>query len=81
MACEGDPKAVTIDENELIAKLNEVSARSDGDIARIIELLLLENHVLTLGQSSGLRRGVEFEFTDFPRFLKLSQEDDVSELP
>lgn len=72
-----DPKAVTIDKNELIAKLNEVSARSDGDIARLIELLLLENHMLALGQSNGLRRGVEFEFSSFPRFLKLLEEDDI----
>lgn len=63
---------LVIDPNQLIGKINEVEEQADGDLARMIELLLLENHVLKLGQSSGLRRGTHFGFSDYPRFLQLN---------
>ena len=47
---------------------------SDGDLARVIELLLLENHVLMQHQSVGFRRGVPYEFSEFPRFLHFEDE-------
>jgi len=67
-----DGKGLTIDPNELIEKLNQVQKEADGDLARMIELLLLENHVLQLGQSSGFRRGTHYGFSKFPRFLQLN---------
>lgn len=68
------PKNTAIEVSDLLAKLHEVSNQCDGDIARIIELLLLENHMLGLGQSSGLRRGVQCDFSNFPKFLALSND-------
>lgn len=61
---------LVIDPNQLIAKLNEVEEQADSDLARMIELLLLENHVLKLGQSSGFRCGTHSGFSDYPRFLQ-----------
>lgn len=63
--------ALVINQTDLIAKLEEAKTQSDGDLARVIELLLLENHVLALGQSAGLRRGVTMDFSRFPRFLQI----------
>lgn len=65
---------IVIDQNDLIAKLNELDSQSDGDLARIIELLLLENHVLALDKSKGFRRGIQFEFSQYPRFLEFKSE-------
>lgn len=43
--------------------------RPPCDIARIVELLLVENHVLKRQQSTGLTRGVGFRYETYPRFL------------
>lgn len=68
-----DPSTITIDPSVLIAKLQELDTASDGNLSRIIELLLLENHVLIQHQSVGFRRGAKYEFSDFPRFLQLDE--------
>ena len=64
-----------IHHSELVSKLMGIKAQCDGDVARVIELLLLENHVLSLDQSSGFRRGITMDFSGFPRFLKLEEVD------
>lgn len=72
-----DRKTISINPEDLVAKLHEVESSAHGDIARVIELLLVENHVLKGQQSSGLLRGVSVRYHDFPRFLKF--EDEVEE--
>lgn len=71
-----DKPGIVIDPSDLIAKLNDFEAQVEGDLARVLELLLLENHVLQLGQSTGFRRGSRFGFSDYPRFLQLSETSD-----
>jgi len=68
--------ALVINQSDLLAKLEEAKGKSDGDLARVIELLLLENHVVSLEPSTGFRRGNDMDFSDFPRFLKV---DDAEE--
>ncbi len=51
-----DQEALVIDTSDLIRTLKDTETRADGDLARLIELLLLENHALSLGQSAGFRR-------------------------
>ena len=65
-----------VDLSKLVEKLNELQSKADGDLARVLELLLLENHVLETGQSTGFRRGIGWDFSSVPRFLKF---DDDSE--
>lgn len=67
--------ALVINQPDLIAKLEEAKGKSDGDLARVIELLLLENHVLSLDQSTGFRRGIDMDFSDFPRFVRIEDSD------
>ena len=64
-----------IHHSELVSKLMRIKAQCGGDVARVIELLLLENHVLSLDQSAGFVRGITMDFSDFPRFLKLEEAD------
>lgn len=71
---DDSPKAIVVDEDELVEKLNRLLVEGGGDLARVIEFLLLENHMHTLEQSSGFRRGVQYDFSEFPRFLKLCEE-------
>ena len=66
-----DPKTISINPDDLVARLREVEKSAHGDIARLIELLLVENHILSLGQSAGFRRRIETNFSDFPRFLQI----------
>lgn len=66
-----DQQALVIDTCDLMRTLKDTETRADGDLARVIELLLLENHVLSLGQSAGFRRGIDMTFSDFPRFLQI----------
>jgi len=61
-----------IDLSTLVAKLNELQKQAEGDLARVIELLLLENHILSLGQSHGFNRGVAWDLSEIPRFLEMS---------
>lgn len=68
-----DGNQMMIDQTVLVAKLNEIEAECEGDLARIIELLLLENHVLSLDQSTGFRRGIDMNFSEFPRFLEIQE--------
>lgn len=65
---------IIIDPDDLIVKLNQLETQCDGDLARMIEMLLLENHMLARQQSRGLLRGLQFEFSQFPRFLKLTDQ-------
>jgi len=60
----------------LIEKLRDLEKQSNGDLSRVIELLVLENHVLRQHQSVGFRRRVEYQFTEFPRFLRLDEVDE-----
>ncbi|MGH1416262.1 MAG: hypothetical protein ACRBB0_22430 [Pelagimonas sp.] len=70
-----DPRTISINSDDLVARLREVESSAQGDIARVIELLLVENHVLTRQQSVGISRGVGVRFETYPRFLKF--EDNV----
>ena len=70
-----DQQALVIDTSDLMRALKVIETRADGDLARVIELLLLENHVLSLGQSAGYRRGIDMNFSDFPRFLQIVDAD------
>lgn len=70
---EEDTKTISINPEDLVARLHEVENSAQGDIARIIELLLVENHVLKRQQSTGLTRGVGVRFETYPRFLKLEE--------
>jgi hypothetical protein len=65
-----NPNEVAIDPNDLIEKLNDLESQCEGDLAHVIERLLLENHVLACQQSKGFQRGKKFEFSQFPRFLR-----------
>ena len=66
-----DQQALGINTSDLMRTLKEIETRAGGDLARVIELLLLENHVLSLGQSAGYRRRIDTNFSDFPRFLQI----------
>ena len=66
-----------IDLSKLIGKLNDLQSKAGGDLARVIELLLLENHLLSMGQSSGLDRGRKWDFSQVPRFLTMEQDEDA----
>lgn len=70
MANKGD---VQIDPCTLITKLRELESQCDGDLAHVVERLLLENHVLAMQQSSGLKRGMGWDFSMFPRFLSFDE--------
>lgn len=65
---------IMIDPSNLVAKLQKLETHADGDLSSVIELLLLENHVLTQHQSVGFKRGVNYGFSEYPRFLKLDDE-------
>lgn len=71
---EEDTKTISINPEDLVARLHEVENSAQGDIARIIELLLVENHVLKRQQSVGLSRGVGVRLETYPRFLKLQEQ-------
>ena len=62
-----------IEISALIGKFDDLQNKADNDLARLVELLLLENHVLTLGQSQGFGRGANVDFENFPRFLALTE--------
>ncbi len=67
-----DSKTISINPDDLVARLREVESSAHGDIARVIELLLVENHVLKQQISTGLYRGVGVRVATYPRFLKLA---------
>lgn len=69
------PGPLIIAVSDLLANFKRLEEQCQGDPARLVELLLLENHVLRLGQSSGFRRGMSMNFEEFPRFLKFEPED------
>lgn len=63
--------SIEIDHAGLMARLEELQMESDGDVARLIELLLLENQILALRQSTGMHRGLVVDLSSYPRFLEL----------
>jgi len=69
-----DSASIEIDPTHLVGRLRELETETEGDLARIIELLLLENHVLRQHQSVGFTRNAHYGFFDFPRFLRLDDE-------
>lgn len=69
--------SIEIDPKVLTERLKKLEDMVEGDLARIIELLLLENHVLRQHQSVGFRRGADYEFSEFPRFLEFTDPDDI----
>lgn len=66
--------SIEIDPQELVDKLNVLQTKFENDLACIVEFLLLENHVLNMDQSQGFRRGVDLEFSEFPRFLEMTKD-------
>lgn len=66
-----DNKTISINPDDLVARLREVESSAQGDIARVIELLLVENHVLKQQTSTGLCREVGARYDTYPRFLTL----------
>ncbi|MBO6727824.1 MAG: hypothetical protein JJ911_19355 [Rhizobiaceae bacterium] len=70
-----------IDPNVLVARLKEVEADADGDIARVIELLLVENHALRSQCSRGLNRGQTIQATTYPRFLEILTDKEQDAVP
>ena len=74
-----DTTTISINQNDLVARLSDVDKQAGGDLARMIELLLIENHILRLQQSSGFRRGVPVRYETFPRFLEFSAEPDATD--
>lgn len=69
-----DTASIEIDPAHLVGKLRELETETEGDLARIIELLLLENHVLRQHQSVGFTRKAHYGFSDYPWFLCLDDE-------
>ena len=47
-----DP-AIAIDPGDLVTKFDQLKLECDGDLAKIVERLLLESHVLLFQQSKG----------------------------
>lgn len=72
-----EPPQITINPDDLVAKLQLLESKYDSDMARVVEHLLLENHVLHQGQSRGLKRGGICDFSAYPRFLHLLSDDDT----
>ena len=71
---------IEIDPTHLVGKLRELETQTDGDLARVIELLLLENYVLRQHQSAGFIRSANYGFSEYPRFLRLDDEP-LEEIP
>lgn len=71
-----------IDPELLVARLNELETQTEGDIARIIELLLVENQALRMQCSRGLHRGRGIDASTYPRFLEIgSKDEEETEVP
>lgn len=70
---------IEVDTSELIETLQKFKTLAEDDTARVIELLLLENHILSQNQSDGFIRRRRLDFTTFPRFIELTEIDDKQE--
>lgn len=75
------PNNIEIEVSSLVARFDKLQIKADHDLARLIELLLLENHVLTLGQSHGFARGANLDFSKFPRFLARTDPEPEEDSP
>jgi len=69
-------KPIEIDHNALLSKMDKVTSDAEGDIARLIELLLLENYLLKECTSAGFHRGVTPDLSTYPRFVTLVDDSD-----
>ena len=63
----------------MVQKFKALEEECDGDLARMFERLLLENHILSLQTSSGFLRSAGVDFNSFPRFIELYPADDLKE--
>lgn len=72
-------KNIEVDTSSLLETLHGFQELADNDPARVIELLLLENHVLAQNQSDGFIRRRRLDFSTFPRFLQLTETEVVKE--
>lgn len=70
---------IEVDTSDLIETLHKFKTLAEDDTARVIELLLLENHILSQNQSDGFIRRRRLDFTTFPRFIELTEIDDKQE--
>lgn len=70
---------IEVDTSELIETLQKFKTLAEDDTARVIELLLFENHILSQNQSDGFIRRRRLDFTTFPRFIELTEIDDKQE--
>lgn len=70
---------IEVDTSQLIKTLHRFQELGDNDTARVIELLLLENHILSQNQSDGFIRRRRLDFSTFPRFIELTEIDDKQE--
>ena len=68
-------KQIEIDHNVLLAHMDRIKSDAGGDVARMLELLLLENYVLREQTSSGFLRNGQFDVTTYPRFVSLVEGD------
>lgn len=70
---------IEVDTSDLIKTLHKFKELAGDDPARVIELLLLENHVLSQNQSDGFIRRRRLDFSSFPRFIQLTDMNEKQE--
>lgn len=71
---------IEVDTSSLLETLHRFQELADNDPARVIELLLLENHVLSQNQSDGFIRRRRLDFSTFPRFIELTEMEEPNKL-
>lgn len=72
-------KQFEIDHNKLLAHMDRVKSDADDDVARMLELLLLENYVLKEQTSSGFLRNCQVDVSSYPRFVSLVETEDATD--
>jgi hypothetical protein len=68
-----------IDHDVILARFEAIKVDAEGDVARMLELLLLENELLRHQSSAGFLRGSRTNLLTYPRFISLI--DDTEERP
>lgn len=68
-------RGMKIDRDALLIKLGEIQADANNDLARMLEMLLLENQLLKTQVSSGLLRSIPMQLKEYPRFIEFIKED------
>lgn len=71
-----EPHPFEVDQQAILEKLEQVQALADGDIARMLELLLAENVFLQKNNMISFYRGQSPDLTTLPRFLQLVEQKD-----